>query len=107
MDRPHVLQGYVGVYEVEIWVENSNYLPFPTAMGNRNMQPAPAIVTVEGGGIEFLEGKKRTAINSIAGNKNTKLHWLIQSESPVTLNVKLESKSAWSDNTQIKLGGSK
>ena len=26
-----------GVYKLEIWVENTSYFPFPTAMGKRNI----------------------------------------------------------------------
>ena len=36
-----------GVHELTVWVENTGSLPFPTAMGKRNQQPAPAVVTLE------------------------------------------------------------
>ena len=47
-----------GVYQLEAWVTNEGFLPFPTAMGKRNKIPAPAIMTLEGAGIEILSGKR-------------------------------------------------
>lgn len=95
------------IYELKIWVENTGYLPFPTAMGKRNKQPAPAIVTIEGKGIHFLSGTKRVPILSIEGNKNQKLTWLLQIEDPGEVVVKLESKNAWGDQKQIKIESAK
>ncbi|MCK7535351.1 MAG: hypothetical protein MZV63_32405 [Marinilabiliales bacterium] len=38
-----------GVYQIEAWVTNDGYLPFPTAMGKRNKIPATGgIITLEG-----------------------------------------------------------
>jgi len=31
-----------GVYELTVWVENTGYLPYPIAMGKRNMRVPPA-----------------------------------------------------------------
>ena len=45
-----------GVYKLEIFVENRGTLPYPTAMGSKNKQPAPVIVILEGENFEFLEG---------------------------------------------------
>ena len=36
-----------GVHELTVWVENTGSLPFPTAMGKRNQQPAPAVVSAQ------------------------------------------------------------
>ena len=112
LPRLNIMQSEVkhkgaGVYELIIWVENESYLPFPTAMGERNEQPAPAVVLLEGKNISILSGKKRTPINSIGGLKNKKLTWLIESEKEVNLNVKLSSVFAWGDEKQIKIGGVK
>lgn len=96
-----------GVYELIIWVENESYLAFPTAMGKKNQQPAPAIVEIKGNNINLLSGKKRTAINDIEGLKVKKLSWLIETEKGVNLNVKLSSVFAWGDEKQIKIGGVK
>ncbi len=112
LPRLSILQSEVkhqgaGVYELIIWVENGSYLPFPTAMGERNEQPAPAVIELDGKDISLLSGKKRTPINSIAGLKVKKLSWLIETEKGVNLNVKLSSVFAWGDEKQIKIGGVK
>ena len=94
-----------GVYQVEVWIENKGYLPFPTAMGKRNKIPAPAVITIEGPGIEFLSGIKRTPLHDLAGNKSVKLTWLIKAGRKGTLTISLMSKQAGSDSKQINIGG--
>ncbi|NOY37603.1 MAG: hypothetical protein GXO83_08505 [Chlorobi bacterium] len=94
-----------GVYALELWVENKGYLPYPTAMGKRDKHPGPVVVTIDGNNLTFLEGRKRTPVQTVAGLKAVKLSWLIQSEKPGTLNISLTSPSAGSDRKQIKIGG--
>ena len=94
-----------GVYQVEVWIENKGYLPFPTAMGKRNKIPAPAVITIEGSGIEFLSGIKRTPLHDLAGNKSVKLTWLVKAGRKGTLTINLISKQAGSDSKQINIGG--
>jgi hypothetical protein len=90
-----------GLYQLEVWISNEKYLPYPTAMGKKNKQPAPVICTLEGKGLTFLSGKKRMVIQSVAGLKNTKLTWLIQAEQRSELTLKLISRSAGNDSKQI------
>ena len=92
-----------GIYQMEVWVRNENFLPFPTAMGKKNKQPAPAILMIDGTGIRILSGKARTLISAVEGNKAVKITWLIQSEKPVTVSLSLSTKTAGSDVKQIKL----
>jgi hypothetical protein len=94
-----------GVYQLEAWVTNEGYLPFPTAMGKRNKTPAPAIMTLEGEGIEILSGKKRTPINEMGGMKSARYLWLIRTPAKRTLKIKIESKQAGNDSEQIIIGG--
>lgn len=94
-----------GVYFLEVWVENTAYLPFPTAMGKRNKQPAPAILVLEAKGAEFLEGYPRTPVEEVRGLSVKKYSWLIRSESPVPVKISLESKAAGNDQKTVKLGG--
>lgn len=94
-----------GVYLVEVWVENQGYLPYPTAMGKRDKRPEPAVVTLEGSGLSFLEGRKRTPVRSVDGLKAQKLTWMIQVEKPTTVKINLESPNAGSDSINIKIGG--
>ena len=58
-----------GIYQVKAWVENTGYLPYPTAMGKRNNRILPVVVSLEGTGIKILEGKKRSLVKEIAGHK--------------------------------------
>ncbi|MCI0522883.1 MAG: M14 family metallopeptidase, partial [Bacteroidales bacterium] len=68
-----------GVYQIEAWITNEGYLPFPTAMGKRNKVPAPAILTLDGAGMEILSGKKRTPVNDLGGMKSARYVWLVRS----------------------------
>ncbi|MCA1757914.1 MAG: hypothetical protein LC649_10705 [Bacteroidales bacterium] len=94
-----------GVYQVEAWIENENYLPFSTAMGLRNKVPAPAIISLEGGDFTLLSGKIRTPMPGLGGLKSVKHTWLIQSDKTTTLTIMLNSSRAGSDSKQVKIGG--
>jgi hypothetical protein len=94
-----------GVYQLEAWIANKGYLPFPTAMGKRNKTPAPAIITLEGDGIEILSGKKRTPVGEVGGMKSVRYLWLVRSPKKGSLTIKLESKQAGNDSKKINIGG--
>ncbi|HEY3384354.1 MAG TPA: M14 family metallopeptidase [Vicinamibacterales bacterium] len=94
-----------GVYAVKLWIENSGYLPFPTAMGRKNLHTPPAVVTLSPKDVTFLSGRTRTPIAEIDGGRSVKLEWLIQVPATVTgLDVTLDSSSAWGDTSRINLG---
>ncbi|MCU0290444.1 MAG: hypothetical protein MUF10_00420 [Thermoanaerobaculaceae bacterium] len=96
-----------GVHELAVWVENTGSLPFPTAMGKRNQQPAPAVVILETAGAALLSGKARTPIKELEGRKATKLTWLVRADRPGTVTVRLESANAWGDAAEVKVGGAR
>ena len=91
------------LYKLNVWIQNENYLPFPTEMGTRNGQPAPAVLTLVGKDIVFTNGKARTSIQSVAGLKAIKLSFIIQAKKGTDIELKLESKFAGSDKAQITL----
>jgi len=91
------------VYQIEIWVENTKYLPFPTEMGKRDENPAPCILTLDAESIEFLSGYKRTPIRSVAGLKSVKQTFMVKLNKGKTIKALLESKSAGNDSKEIKL----
>ena len=93
------------IYQVEAWIENNTYLPFTTAMGLKDKEPVPAIITVDGSGVEILSGKKRTPMKELAGMKSVKYTWIIKASKGSSLGIKLESARAGSDSKQIKIGG--
>jgi hypothetical protein len=94
-----------GVCRLELFVENKGLLPWPTAMGSRNKQPAPAIVILDGDNLEFLEGYKRTPIGDIGGNQVKKLTWTIKAGKGTVLKARIESPIFGAEVKQIKIGG--
>jgi len=94
-----------GVYELTVWVQNAGELPLPTAMGKRSGHVGPVVLTIEGDDLVFISGRERTALNSIDAMKSRKLTWLVQSEKPQTLLLRLESANAGGDSAEIRLGG--
>lgn len=92
------------VYEVSVWVENTAYLPFPTAMGEKNQNPKPAIITLTGD-IEVLSGKTRTAINSLGGLQVKKYSWIVRITESDEIEINVDSAHAWGDRTELKVGG--
>jgi hypothetical protein len=94
-----------GVYRLEIFVENKGFFAYPIGMGQRNKQPAPVVITLEGADLKFLDGLKRTPLGAIGGNQVKKLTWIIKMEKPQAITAKMESKSVANDVKQIKIGG--
>ncbi len=94
-----------GVSKLEIFVENRGALPYPTAMGSRNKQPAPVVLVLEGENFEFMEGYKRTPMGDFGGNQVKKLTWIIKSDKKTELRAKLESPIFGAEVKQIKIGG--
>jgi hypothetical protein len=93
-----------GVYRLELFVENKGFLAYPIAIGERNKQPAPVVLVLEGD-VEILEGLKRTPIGTIGGNQVKKLEWVVRTEKKPMISVKLESAVFGSVVKQIKIGG--
>ncbi len=98
-----------GVYAVAVWVENTGYLPFPTAMGRKNRHMPPAVLLFGGKGgakdVTFLSGRARTPITEVDGGRSVKLEWLVQVPPTVTgIELALESPTAWGDAGRIAFG---
>ena len=93
-----------GVYKIELFIENSGYFSWPIAMGQRNRQPAPVVVSLDGN-FELLEGTKRTPLGSIGGNQVRKLTWLIKANRRTEISAKIESAVFGDKVKQIKIGG--
>jgi hypothetical protein len=94
-----------GIYQLDIWVENRAFIPFPTDMGSRNRQPAPAVLTLEGEQVKFISGYKRTPISRVGGKSRVKTTLLIQMEKPGDIELRLESPTAGHDLQTINIGG--
>lgn len=93
-----------GVYKLELFIENTGYLSYPIAMGQRNSQPAPVIVVLDGD-IKILEGIKRTPLGAIGGNQVKKLTWIIQTDKNPEIKAIIESAVFGTSEIQIKIAG--
>lgn len=93
-----------GIYKLEIFIENNGELACPIAMGERNNQPAPVVVVLEGD-VEIMEGTPRTPLGNIGANQVKKLEWIIKTKKGTTVSAKLESAIFSNKTRQIKIGG--
>ncbi|MCX6566233.1 MAG: M14 family metallopeptidase [Candidatus Aminicenantes bacterium] len=96
-----------GLYEIEAWIEDAGYFPYPTAMGRRNNRIIPVVVTLEGKGVEFIEGKQRSTVPAVDGNGRQKVRWIVQAPKPVKIEIKAVTPNAWRDSKTLDLGGGK
>ncbi len=94
-----------GVYKLEIFIENKGYFAYPVAMGVRNRQPAPVVVTLGGEGFELLEGFTRTPLGEIKGNEVKKLTWFLKADRKTEISATIESAVFGKSVKQIKIGG--
>ncbi|UCF36356.1 MAG: hypothetical protein JSU96_16260 [Acidobacteriota bacterium] len=94
-----------GLYRIRAWIENTGYLPYPTAMGTRNERIMPVVVSISGEGMEVIEGKQRSLINSIKGNGTTQVKWIIRVNDPTNVEIKARTETSWSDQAVVELGG--
>ncbi len=92
-----------GIYQLKIWVSNTNYLPFPSNMGNRNKHVPPAVLSIKGKNIEMISGKQRTPIDFIGGNKTIMFKYMIKAPKGSSLQLELVSPNAGNDSKLIKL----
>ncbi len=93
-----------GVYRVEVFVENTGILPYPIAMGQRNRQPAPVVILLEGK-FELLEGLKRQPLGPIGANQVKKLTWLIKAGRRTEISAGIESAVFGNIVKTINTGG--
>lgn len=92
------------IYQLELFVANNGALPYPIAMGQRNKQPAPVIITLNGK-MELLEGKLRTPIAAIGANQVKKYTWLLKASKNSSITAEIESAVFTDVVEQIKIGG--
>jgi hypothetical protein len=93
-----------GIFKLELFVENNGQLPWPIAMGQRNKQPAPTVLVLEGD-IELLEGLKRTPLQPLGANQVKKLTWLLKAGKNAVITAKMESAVFPDQVKQFKTGG--
>ncbi len=95
-----------GLYRVKVWLENSGYLPYPTAMGKRNNRILPVVVSLaEKNEYKIIEGKKRSLIAEIPGHSVKMVQWILQveTEGPLTVGLEVFTPNAGRDHGEIRL----
>lgn len=99
-----------GLYRVKVWIENTGYLPYPTAMGKRNNRIPPVVVSLTGKNeYKIIEGKKRSLIDDVPGHSIKTVQWILRVETetqgPPTLDVGLElfTPNAGRERGEIRL----
>ena len=93
-----------GIFKLELYVANNGALPSPISMGQRNGQPAPVILTLDGD-MELLEGKLRTPVGAIGANQVKKYAWLLKASKNTSITAGIESAVFTDVVEQIKIGG--
>ncbi|MCX6580268.1 MAG: M14 family zinc carboxypeptidase [Candidatus Aminicenantes bacterium] len=95
-----------GLYRVKVWIENTGYLPYPTAMGKRNNRILPAAALLaEKNNYKIIEGKKRTLISEIPGHGVKMAQWILQvaTEGPLTVDLEVFTPNAGRGRVEIRL----
>lgn len=104
IERVEVRKRSSGVWEIDAWVVNSGFLPYPTYQGKRCGRPAPAAVTIDPGKGTILEGRERELPGLLAGSGgSSKLSWLVQGNEGEKIVMELFSFSAGKDVREITL----
>lgn len=93
-----------GIYKVKAWIENKGFLPYPTAMGKRDQQILPAIVTLEGKDLTFVEGKKRSMVSDFRGFSTRTVEWIVRTGQPGQLTVTVSTPNAGTDTRTVSQG---
>jgi hypothetical protein len=89
------------LHRIKVWVENTGYLPYPTAMGKRNTRITPVIVTLEGAEHQIIEGKKRHLIQAIDGNSAQMVSWIIRTDAVDQIIARAATRIAWQDEKPV------
>ena len=94
-----------GIYRVNAWIRNTRQFSFPLAIGQRTKVPRPAIVTLTGKGISFISGRERMPFEGLSGYEQRKITWILKSNDPVEILIKVDPVNAFGSEKSIKLGG--
>jgi len=94
------------VWQVDAWVANNGFLPYPTYQGKRCLRPTPAVATIVGESLTILEGRPRTVLGLLGGSGGfEKVSWLIAADEGRTIIIKAFSFSAGQDEKRVTLKG--
>jgi hypothetical protein len=94
-----------GVYRVNAWVRNTRQFAFPLAIGQRTKVPPPSIVTLTGTGITYVSGRERMPFEGLNGNEVRKITWILKTEKPTDILIRVTPVNAFGSEKTIKIGG--
>lgn len=93
-----------GVWEIEAWVVNHGYLPYPSYQGRLTGRPVPAAVNLEGDGITLLHSRARQVIDLLPGSGGAeKVMWRVQAERGTEVKLHLNCPAAGSASRTLRL----
>ncbi len=106
IDKVEIKKRSGDVWQVEAWIVNNGFLPYPTHQGQRCQRPTPIVVELIGPSLTFLEGKARNALPLLDGSGGfQKLSWLIQAAEGKTITLKAHSFSTGTVEKSVSLKG--
>jgi hypothetical protein len=92
-------------WRIDAWVTNTGFLPYPTHQGNRCKRPTPVAVTIEGKGIELIEGRKRVVSGLLEGSGGfQKISWLVRAGEGARVTIEAAGFSTGSTAKIVELG---
>jgi len=106
IDSVSVEQSAKGVFRVNAWIVNNGDLPYPTYQGDRTERPEPAVATLEGGKLTFLEGRSRQVLDLLDGHGGVeKVTWLVNGRQGGKATLSVTSPSAGQMRQTVTLAG--
>ena len=106
IDKVEIKPRSSDVWQVDAWVVNHGFLPYPTHQGQRCQRPTPVVVELTGPGLTFLEGKPRNVLRLLDGSGgDQKVSWLIQAPQGKTINLKAHGFSTGVVEKSVSLKG--
>lgn len=94
-------------FELEVIVENAGGLPYPIAMAQRNQRLLPVIISLEGEGVEFIDGRKRAFVQALKPLETKSVKWILKIDKKTKINLRLETQAAGQEEKIVELGGGK
>ena len=106
IEKIEVKKRNTDVWKVDVWVTNKGFLPYPSHQGQRSKRPTPAVITLKGELITFLEGRERKVLDLLEGSGGVeKGSWLLGANEGSQVTIQAHSFSAGVDERTVTLKG--
>ncbi|UCC44736.1 MAG: hypothetical protein JSU65_02065 [Candidatus Zixiibacteriota bacterium] len=104
IEKIEIAQRSRDVWEINSWVVNEGFLPYPTHQGERCQRPTPAVVTLDRGSAALLEGKERQTVGLLDGSGGSKkVSWLLQAGRGSDITISVNGFSAGTAEQTVSL----